>query len=141
MLCQFKNQCSLLRTVFTLALASLAASASAAMALCNCTGSLTSFLLKKTSSSCKYYVFPEIFIFSHLPFILHYSINAQYVTEEKESRLCLHFHALRLHAPRISSFVQGVLHHLEEVGLSRNPGDLFVIRFLRKRHTKDSLRW
>jgi hypothetical protein len=33
--------------VFTLALASLAASASAAMALCSCTGSLTSFLKKK----------------------------------------------------------------------------------------------
>jgi hypothetical protein len=34
-------------SVFTLALASLAASASAAMALCSCTGSLTSFLKKK----------------------------------------------------------------------------------------------
>jgi hypothetical protein len=55
-------------SVFTLALASLAASASAAMALCSCTGSLTSFLKKKISNR---YPFNR-FLFVNT---VHYSFN------------------------------------------------------------------
>ena len=49
-------------TPCTLALASLAASASAAIALCNCTGNLTSFLNKQYRRSSIFFLNRQIFL-------------------------------------------------------------------------------